>query len=318
MNRGLYVGTVWGIRIRIHWLLLGFWIFELEDFWPTKISYWLLLEVLVFGHIFLHELGHCFAARSVGGQATDVLLWPLGGLAYCSAPNLPGSQFKVAAGGPLVSLLIVLFSYAAFGLASSAMPELKYNGYYHYARYALTKWSLYVLIFNLIPLYPLDGGRMYHAIAWGFLERKRGHGYSAYTRATLATVWASRVTAALGVIYGLYQESMMLVIIFIWAWSGAEALRKRLQEEEGLDYAFGHDFSRGYTSLKGSRGLQGERKGGGFFRRLFARSKKSKELSDADERRLDELLEKISRDGMGSLTPRERRFLEKLSRRRKD
>ena len=320
---GLYIGTLFGIRVKIHWSLLLFWVYELNEVSQDseRIAIWALVVLLGFICIFLHELGHCFAARYVGGEATEVLLWPLGGLAFCTAPNIWPAQFKVAAGGPLVSLAIVVLGYVTFGLAASNISDIERNLYFFGARYVVTKWTLYIVIFNTIPLYPLDGGRMFHALAWGWFERRHGPGLIAYTKATLATLWASRITAALGLVYALYllttsSGSFLLVLIFIWAWSGAESLNRQLREGDGPDSVFGYDFSRGYTSVEGQRRPR-RKKGPGFFRQLAAKRKEPKRMSAKDERRLDDLLEKITREGMGSLTGKERQFLEKLSKRKR-
>ena len=65
---------------------------------------WLVMCGLLFLSILLHEFGHCFAARSVDGDATEVLLWPLGGLAYCDVPHTPRANLITALGGPAVNL----------------------------------------------------------------------------------------------------------------------------------------------------------------------------------------------------------------------
>ena len=116
--------------------------------------------------------------------------------------------------------------------------------------HSLVSVQLFLFIFNLIPLYPLDGGRMFHALLWGFLRRR--HGPAAYARATLGTVWISRLTAAAGVIYAFWTQEFWLALIFVWAWTGTESLRKQLSEGAEEDYSFGYDFSRGFTSLERS------------------------------------------------------------------
>ena len=328
MNEGFYswglpVGRIAGIRIKLHWLLLLFWAFRLDDYWrgpdkSTGITLWLIFVGLVFLSILLHELGHCFAARSQGGHAEEVLLWPLGGLAFVSAPYTPRAQLVVAAGGPLVTLLIALVAFLVLPLIGRLSPELVHSRYFQQAHFVLVYVNLFLLIFNLIPLYPLDGGRIFHAILWGFYERRQGHGAVPYMKATLATVWASRVTAVLGIIVALYIGWFILLIIFAWAWMGAEGLLRRLREGEGSDSAFGYDFSRGYTSLEDRQHSAPRGRKPFFFLRLFQARREPREVSEADGRHLDELLRKISREGMGSLSRKERRFLDRMSRKRHD
>jgi stage IV sporulation protein FB len=320
---GLPLGSIAGIRVRLHWSLLLFWGYQLHgmlDSWAASssvVGLWLLFVALSLLAILLHELGHCFAARRAGGSAEEVLLWPLGGLAMCSAPSLWRSQLAVAAGGPLVTLAIAALAYPSFRLALSSSPELEWNAFFWIARYALSEWQLYLLVFNLIPLYPLDGGRMFHALLWGFFRRRGGHVPGAFARATLATVWASRLSAALGIAYGLYVRSIFMIVIFLWAWSGAEALRRSLREGAEEDYSFGYDFSRGYTSLgEGEKRRRVGRRS--FLSRLLPRRKPrhaDPAVKARERQRVDDLLAKISREGMGALTDEERSFLQEVSRR---
>ncbi|MCZ6792280.1 MAG: M50 family metallopeptidase, partial [Planctomycetota bacterium] len=278
---------------------------------------WLVWSGLIFLCILLHELGHCYAARTQGGNAEEIVLWPLGGLAFVTAPYTPRSQLIVAAGGPAVTLLIALVAWPLFWLSRSYFPSIYAFPYVGQAAFVLVYLNTFLLVFNLVPLYPLDGGRIFHAILWGYFDRKHGHGAVGYMKATIATVWASRVTAVLGVIASFVLQELMLAIFMAWAWMDAERLLQRLRHGQATDSVFGYDFSRGYTSLDDRQSSAPGRKGPTFFRgfrRLFAPRKKS--LSPDDERRLDELLEKIGREGMGSLSRSERRFLEKMSKRR--
>src|SRR5207302_6013254 len=68
----------------------------------------LVLLTLTFVSVLFHELGHCYAARMVDGDARDIMLWPLGGLAFCEVPNTPRANFITAAGGPAVNLLLCI------------------------------------------------------------------------------------------------------------------------------------------------------------------------------------------------------------------
>src|SRR5207253_7891282 len=99
------IGHVSGVRIRVHMLFILYIVFELigagSAFFTT--AHYLFI---LFGSVFLHELGHCFTARRVGGSADDVLMWPLGGLATVDAPRTPWPQFLVVAGGPAVNVVL--------------------------------------------------------------------------------------------------------------------------------------------------------------------------------------------------------------------
>lgn len=338
MNRdffswGLYVGTVAGIRIKIHWSLLIVWVIRLFLVHSEggNILHWLPFVVISFFCILLHEFGHCLTARRVGGSANEILMWPLGGLAMCHAPNHWKAQFLVAAGGPAVTVVLILAAWGITLVAPGFSSESS-NIYVRWVFYALIHWQLVLLVFNLIPLYPLDGGRMFYAGLWGFLTW-RGRLFDAFGRATIATMWVSRVTAVLGIVWALAILQPFLLLLFVWAWANAEQLKRfPHQEIESADSFLGYDFSRGYTSLESGWSAEEKGKRGGFgawVRGLFSRRRRRQPAAkesverppsraaqeDSDRQRVDDLLEKISRDGMGALTEEERRFLEDVGKR---
>src|ERR1700687_1701552 len=99
-----------GIQVRLHILYivitLGFILRDVTKYPDTWIEATLIGVVMLFLIILLHEFGHCFAARREGGDANEILMWPLGGLAYCDVPHVARAHFITAAGGPLVNVLI--------------------------------------------------------------------------------------------------------------------------------------------------------------------------------------------------------------------
>ena len=231
---GIHLGRVRGVDIQVHWLLLLLAAWSLHNSIQAAegdtrrgLLLWLTEFVALFATILLHEFGHVFAARRVGGWAREIVLWPLGGLAYCEAPQRPVPQFIVAAGGPAVNLLIMTVTVVVFEL----LPE-DFGGYgLRNLRFTLVNWNLILLIFNILPVYPLDGGRMFHALAWGFFVWRRTLG--AYGRAVAATVWAARITAAVGVALALTDRFPLplaspafAVIILLWGWYTTEQLRR--------------------------------------------------------------------------------------------
>ena len=324
LNFSLPVGSLFGIRIRLHWVLLVLWFYNLNELLqekalsgPQLLLFWLLSIGLVSLMILLHEFGHCFAARSVGGDADEVLLWPLGGLAFCRTPNLPRAHFIVAAGGPAVTLTLTLLSYFVFrwtvvdeeltGISGAAVKH---------AHRLLVNFQFFLLVLNLIPLYPLDGGRMLHALLWGFMERRPGSG--GYGRATLITVYVSRGCAIVGGIVSFLKFGFLMVFLFVWAWMGTEQLYHRLREGESSDSVFGYDFSGGYTTL----GEPARRRRPSLRERWAAlraeqqrKAAARRQPSPEDKARVDALLDKINREGMTALSEEEREFLQRMSKR---
>ena len=116
----------------------------------------------------LHEFGHAFACRSVGGRADEIVLWPLGGVAYVDPPQRPGAVLWSIAAGPLVNVALVpvlfLFRFLASGPFPPDLQALAGN---------LAYINVALLVFNLLPIYPLDGGQILGALLWFVLGRAR-------------------------------------------------------------------------------------------------------------------------------------------------
>jgi Zn-dependent protease len=131
--------------------------------------------LLFFGSILLHELGHAFVAVRKGIGVSSITLWMFGGVARLEQDSdTPGTEFKIAIAGPLVSAAIVLVCAAVFvlmdGNGQLGDAALARNDATTSGAAAVVAWlgsiNLVVLIFNLIPAFPLDGGRIARAIAW--------------------------------------------------------------------------------------------------------------------------------------------------------
>jgi Zn-dependent protease len=123
-----------------------------------------------FGLVLLHEFGHVLACRRVGGTADRVVLWPLGGLAFVAPPPRPGADFWTTAAGPLVNVVLapalaLLSSLTAPGGEDEIPSDL------HHLFAALAWFNVVMLVFNLLPIYPLDGGRLLQATLWRWLGR---------------------------------------------------------------------------------------------------------------------------------------------------
>lgn len=151
----------------LHWSWFLVAIYEVQV-WRSMFSspVWAaLLYVGLFVLVTMHEFGHALACRQVGGQANRIVLWPLGGIAFVSPPPRAGAMLWSIAAGPLVNLLlapILLFAHQAaaqtgWGIANpDAYLVLGWLG----------KINLGLLLFNLLPIYPLDGGQIVRALLW--------------------------------------------------------------------------------------------------------------------------------------------------------
>jgi Zn-dependent protease len=177
-----------GIRIAVDWswfLVLFLVIFWLAGFYgdvlgessadTTPFALAVLSAIGFFGSIVLHELGHAFVAMRNGIGITSIQLWIFGGMAQMDRESDgPATEFKVAIGGPLVTLAIVVV-LSAIGLAAAGPEEFRRavlieSGADVSGALAMVGWlasiNLLVLVFNLLPAFPMDGGRIVRAIAW--------------------------------------------------------------------------------------------------------------------------------------------------------
>jgi Zn-dependent protease len=134
---------------------------------------WNALEYLsLFLIVTMHEFGHALACRSVGGRANQIVLWPLGGVAYVDPPPRPGAVLWSIAAGPLVNVGLVPVLALALALTRSlGWPTSAPDAY----RLIGAVWfiNLALLIFNVLPVYPLDGGQILRSLLWFVLGRAR-------------------------------------------------------------------------------------------------------------------------------------------------
>lgn len=135
---------------------------EVQTRSDTYSSYvWNGLEYLaLFVIVTLHEFGHSLACRSVGGSANQIVLWPLGGVAYVDPPARPGAQLWSIAAGPLVNVVLAPILYI-LAVATGPVP-----GNIHEFLRSIYITNLVLLVFNLLPVYPLDGGQILRSLLW--------------------------------------------------------------------------------------------------------------------------------------------------------
>jgi len=173
-QRSIHLFRFAGIDLFLHWSWFLVAAFEISGRAKTYSSLtWNALEYLaLFLIVMLHEYGHALACRQMGGTANQIVLWPLGGVAYVDPPPRPGATLWSIAAGPLVNLLLLPI-LSVLGILSrslgwaTAMPNA----------YALLRAvgfiNLALLIFNLLPIYPLDGGQILRSLLWFVVGRAR-------------------------------------------------------------------------------------------------------------------------------------------------
>ncbi len=130
--------------------------------------------------VLLHEFGHTFRARREGLRADKITLWGLGGVSWNSGAHSPGAAFRVTAAGPMVSVVLaVLFGAFSWFAWRAGLPHAVLG-----VALLLAEVNAAMLAFNLLPMVPMDGGRIVHSALW----RLRGLGF--------ATRWACRIGIA--------------------------------------------------------------------------------------------------------------------------
>lgn len=163
-----------GIDVFLHWSWFLVAAFEISTRTRSYSSLgWNALEYLaLFVIVLLHEFGHALACRQVGGTANQIVLWPLGGVAYVSPPPRPGATLWSIAAGPLVNvvLLPIIWELGRFS-RSSGFAAAEPNA--HLLLRAIWLINLGLLIFNILPVYPLDGGQILRSLLWFIVGRAR-------------------------------------------------------------------------------------------------------------------------------------------------
>jgi len=163
-----------GIDVFLHWSWFVVAIYELSGPNRRYTSFsWNVIEYLaLFAIVLMHEFGHALACRQVGGVANRIVLWPLGGVAYVDPPPRPGATLWSIAAGPLVNvaLLPVLF---ALGRTSRMLGWAQTMPNFHALLRAIWWIDIGLLVFNILPIYPLDGGQILRSLLWFPLGRAR-------------------------------------------------------------------------------------------------------------------------------------------------
>lgn len=161
-----------GINVYVHW---SWFVVALLEYQHRINEYafpgWAIAEYLaLFLIVLMHEFGHAFACRQVGGIANEIILWPLGGVAYVAPPARPGALFWAIAAGPLVNVVLVPVTVGAFLFAGSMGVQEANHDMYEFL-FMLWVINLVLLIFNILPIYPLDGGQILQALLWFIVGR---------------------------------------------------------------------------------------------------------------------------------------------------
>ncbi len=158
---------LFGITVYLHWawFLLGVWYVN-NRMQAYSSPVWTVLEFLsLFAIVLIHEFSHQLACRSVGGETHDIVLWFLGGVAYVSPPPRPGAQLWSIAAGPLVNVVLVPI-LSIFVLISDKLDWDSGNPDAYQFIHNVWFINVGLLVFNMLPIFPLDGGQILRSLLW--------------------------------------------------------------------------------------------------------------------------------------------------------
>jgi Zn-dependent protease/CBS domain-containing protein len=219
MRWSLNIGTIAGTAVRVHitFLLFLVWIFAADyaSGGPDEAWTGLLFMVLLFTCVLAHEFGHIFTARAFGVATPDVTLLPIGGVARLERiPEEPRQEFLIAIAGPAVNVVIGLaLVLAGAHLDPSALSGVDNAHISMLDRLAIV--NLFLAAFNMIPAFPMDGGRVLRAL----LATRMGH-----TRATETAAAIGQFVAFLLGFAGLFWNPLLIFIaVFVYLAASSEA-----------------------------------------------------------------------------------------------
>jgi len=229
IKSSLNIGKISGINVKLHWSfsLLILWIFTSSLRSGGSIGdgiHQILFVFAIFGCVVLHELGHALTARKFGYETKQIVLSPIGGMAQMKQlPQKPLEELLVAIAGPLVSFALAMFFYVAFGVFGSEVISQETHSLDKVLDsnflFNLFVINLILAIFNLIPAFPMDGGRIFRAA----LSMK-------LTRASATKIAANvgQIIAIIFIIVGVKHNPFLVLIgIFIFMAARTEETYER-------------------------------------------------------------------------------------------
>ena|SRR5215216_2908950 len=215
------IGRIHGVEIRLHFSVLLSLIVTYFIFRPANIEHGLIAFAWLFGFLFsilLHELGHAFAAKLVHAEVKSIVIWLLGGLTTLNRePEKPLHRLVIYVAGPVVTFLLGalflgLYFYTTIRIADSSLSI------YWTLSLSLAVLNTVLFIFNILPVYPLDGGKILQALTEFFFGK---------SRANLITMVIS-IPVLLGlVVFGIYTRDYILLFFCIFIAIAISTLNQR-------------------------------------------------------------------------------------------
>lgn len=227
MPWSLTLGRFGGTAVRIHvtFLLFLVWIWAAYYRQGGAQAAWdgVLFVALLFLCVLLHEFGHAFAARRYGVKTPDITLWPFGGIASLERmPEKPSEELVVAIAGPAVNVVIALLLILVLGATTNPDELMKIEDPATSMLAKLAGANIFLVLFNLIPAFPMDGGRVLRAL----LAMRMG-----FAKATSAAASIGQALAVVLGLIGIFTNPMLMIIgVFVFLAASGEAGQVQLKE----------------------------------------------------------------------------------------
>lgn len=227
---------IFGIQLAIHvsfLLLLAYVGYEgwVDGGWVGA-AVNMAVVIAFFVCVVLHELGHSLTARRYGVQVPRILLMPIGGMAeFDRIPRQPRAELLITAAGPAVNYLIVLVLAGMIGFPRGLPFRVEFEDSFTGLGHLLLYWNLLMGTFNLLPVFPMDGGRIFRAL----LARKLPYLRATYWAALIGKVLA----ASLALLAGFYLQHYLLAALFLFIFFAGEAEYRQVlrREQEAAHWA---------------------------------------------------------------------------------
>jgi Zn-dependent protease len=213
-----------GINVYLHWSWFIVAVYEIQlrrGIYSSVL--WNALEYFaLFLIVLLHEFGHALACRSVGGQANQIVLWPFGGVAYASPPPRPGATLWTIAAGPLVNVALFPILSVLWLIVRSTDPSQDVFDF------VSVVWliNIWLLAFNMLPVYPLDGGQILRALLWFPLGRARS-----LLIATVVGFLGASSLAAVAILRESVWLGLLCALIFYYCFRSFVQARELLRRD---------------------------------------------------------------------------------------
>jgi len=213
---------LFGIDVFLHWswLIIAILIVPQMDFFDS-ILWSAILYISLFVIVTIHEFGHALACRSVGGEANRIVLWPLGGVAYVKPPSRPGAVLWSIAAGPLVNVALVPVTVLIFTMVGGwgLGEDLAGTDFQRYC-FFLMMLNFGLLVFNMLPIYPLDGGQVLMSLLWFVVGRVKALKFS-----SIVGLMAAGCMFVVAMMFGKLLLVAMAIFVGLQAFQGYRMAR---------------------------------------------------------------------------------------------